>query len=123
MKRIALASLTLFNAACLPGPVGALAIFATPVFAQAAPSWNGQWAGGWKGGAGAQVIFAGDDVIGLYWRGDYIEDAHGARASGGAISISWSSGKAILTREGPASARIVIREPGKPDVSFALKKD
>jgi hypothetical protein len=124
MKRIALASMTLFNAACLPGPVGALAVFASPMFAQAAESWNGTWAGGWKGGAGAQIVFAGDDVIALYWRGDYIEDAHGALTRGGAgVTIAWTGGQAVLTREGPGSARIVIRQQGQPDASFTLKKD
>jgi hypothetical protein len=124
MKRIALASLTLFNAACLPGPIAALATFATPVFAHAAQSWDGTWAGGWKNGAGAQIVFAGDDVVALYWRGDYVEDAHGAPSRGGAIvTIHWSGGEALLTRDGSTSAHIVIREQGRPDAAFVLKKD
>lgn len=123
MKRLALASLTIFNAACLPGPIGALAVFSTPIFAQAAQTWNGTWAGGWKAGAGAQIVFAGDDMVALYWRGDYVEDAHGSPGRGGALDITWSGGHATLMRQGPTNARIVIREAGKPDVAFVLKKD
>jgi hypothetical protein len=123
MKRLALASMTMLNAACLPGPIGALAVFSTPIFAQASETWNGTWAGGWKGGAGAQIVFAGNDLIALYWGGDYVEDAHGAPGRGGAVEIAWSGGHATLTRLGPTSARIAIREAGKPEVTFALKKD
>jgi hypothetical protein len=36
--------------------------------AQQSLSWNGEWAGNWQGGNGAQLIFAGNELIGVYWR-------------------------------------------------------
>ena len=87
-------------------------------------SWNGTWVGHWAQGDGVQIVFAGDEAISVYWRGDYLEETHGAISSGGAVAtIAWPSGKAVLTREGTAKAHVVIHETGRADVSFALKKD
>ena len=33
--------------------------------------WDGTGAGGWDRNAGVQLIFAGDTLIGFYWRDDY----------------------------------------------------
>jgi hypothetical protein len=54
---------------------------AAPAFAQAPspPSFEGTW-GGAAGDETAQVIVAGGQVIGFYWRGDYV-DATDARLS------------------------------------------
>jgi hypothetical protein len=115
MKRFAVLSLRLLAAA---GPIG------SPAFAQARQSWDGTWAGGWSGGTGAQFIFAGDDVIGVYWRDEYIDDAQGSVSPDGATAtLTWRLGEAVLTRTGSASARATVREPGRPAASFALKKD
>jgi hypothetical protein len=118
MKRLALISLLLL------GAVASSALIGSPAFAQARQSWDGTWAGGWTGQSGAQIIFAGDEFIGIYWRDDYIGDAKGAVSPNGATAtIKWSRGEAVLTREGPTSARVTVREAGRPAVSFALKKD
>ena len=116
MKRLAVLSLLLLAAAA--GPIG------SPAFAQGRQSWDGAWAGGWSGETGAQFIFAGDDVIGVYWRDEYIDDAQGSVSPDGATAtITWPLGEAVLTRTGPASARVTVREPGRPAASFAVKKD
>ncbi|MGD1036855.1 MAG: hypothetical protein ABR878_06585 [Roseiarcus sp.] len=118
MKRLAAITLLLLGAAPWSGPIG------SPAFAQGRQSWDGTWAGGWSGATGAQIIFAGDDFLGIYWRDDYISDATGAVSRDGATAtIKWSRGEAVLTREGPTSARATVREQGRPAVSFALKKD
>jgi hypothetical protein len=116
MKRLAVLSLLLLAAAA--GPIG------SPAFAQGRQSWDGAWAGGWSGETGAQFIFAGDDVIGVYWRDDYVDDAKVSVSPDGATAtITWPLGEAVLTRTGPASARVTVREPGRPAASFAVKKD
>jgi hypothetical protein len=108
MKRIAVASLFLLVASSASGQ----------------QSWDGTWAGGWTDKSGAQIIFAGDSLIGFYWRDDYVEDAKGDVAKGGATAtIKWSRGEAVLTREGPTSARAAVREQGRQPVTFELKKD
>ncbi len=72
MKRLVVISLLFLGAAGSSAPIGA------PAFAQARQSWDGTWAGGWSDKSGAQIIFAGDEFIGIYWRDDYIGDAKGA---------------------------------------------
>ena len=86
--------------------------------------WNGTWVGNWDTKNGTQIVFAGDTFITMYWNGDYLSDAAGALSQGGKeVTITWTGGQAVLTRDGDAAARIVIREKGKPDAAFALKKD
>jgi hypothetical protein len=87
-------------------------------------SWNGTWIGNWQGGDGAQIVFAGEDLVAFYWHDDYLDDVHANASEGGrVVTVLWSSGQAVLTRDGDATARITVREPGKADLSFALKRD
>lgn len=91
---------------------------------QQSSSWDGEWAGNWQHGQGTQIIFAGDELIGIYWRGDYISETHAVLSRGGAVvTINWTSGEALLTRDGPTTAHIVIREKGRPEAAFIVKKD
>lgn len=86
--------------------------------------WNGGWVGNWQQGDGAQIVFAGNELVALYWHGDYVADAKAAVAPDGAtVTIVWSSASATLTRDSAVTAHVVIREEGKSDVAFALKKD
>lgn len=88
------------------------------------PSWNGTWIGNWQGGDGVQIVFAGEDLVAFYWHGDYLDDTLATASQGGkVVTVAWSSGQAVLTRDGETTARITIRETGKPDLSFALKRD
>jgi hypothetical protein len=103
--------------------IGLLAVSGT-AGAQQQSSWNGTWIGNWQEGDGAQIVFAGEDLIAFYWHGDYLDDTHATASEGGAIvAIEWLTGQAVLTRDGEATARITIHETGKPDLSFALKRD
>ena len=91
--------------------------------AQGPATWNGTWVGNWANGEGAQIIFAGDELIGLYWRGDYLADTQSMVSPAGVVTITWPSGSATLTRDSDTAAHIVIRERGKRDTAFALKRD
>ena len=86
-------------------------------------NWNGTWVGNWQTGHGIQVIFAGNDLIGVYWHDNYVETAASASADGLTMTISWSGVRAVLTRDGPEAAHIVIHETGRPDTAFALTRD
>jgi hypothetical protein len=104
----------------------ALAAFAVtaPVLAQAPPprSFEGTW-GGATGDETAQVIVAGDEVIGFYWRGDYV-DATDPRLSGDGrvLTFAFAGGHATLTRTGEATATIVVTD-AKGAVSIDLRRD
>jgi hypothetical protein len=88
------------------------------------PSWNGTWIGNWQGGDGVQIVFAGEDLVAFYWHGDYLDDVQAKVSAGGrVVTVVWSSGQAILTRDGEATAGIAVHETGKPDLSFPLKRD
>jgi hypothetical protein len=103
----------------------AIGLLAGPEMAGAQQSsWNGTWIGNWQGGDGVQIVFAGEDPVAFYWHGDYLDDTHATASEGGSVvTILWPSGQAVLTRNGEATARITIQETGKPDLSFALKRD
>jgi hypothetical protein len=103
--------------------IAALAVTA-PAFAQP-PSPRG-FEGTWGGAAGdetAQVIVTGGQVIGFYWRGDYV-DATDVRlsADGRVLSFSFAGGHATLTRTGDATASITATD-GKGTLSIDLKRD
>jgi len=118
MKRLAVISLLLLLAVAAVAPIG------SPAFAQGRQTWNGTWAGGWNAGTGTQITFAGDDFISIYWGDDYVSDATGVVSPDGATAtIHWSGCEALLTREGPTSARVTVRARGHSPVSFPLKKD
>ena len=118
LKRHALRRRTL-----LGGTLALAFVLAPAGFAQQT-SWNGTWAGYWETGHGAQIIFAGNDFIGIYWHDDYIENAEGSLSVDGAtVTITWPGAHALLTRDGADGAHIVIRETGRPDVSFPLTRD
>ena len=92
--------------------------------AQQQTSWDGTWAGGWESGQGTQLILAGDDLIAVYWHGDYIDQVHSGLVPGGAgLAITWPSVEALLTRDGDSSAHLVIHEMCQPDVTISLMRD
>jgi hypothetical protein len=117
MKLVAIGILGLAGAA-------AFANAAAPAIAQQSSNWNGTWAGNWERGQGTQIVFAGNELIAVFWRGDYISQTHAALSRDGAsVAVKWDAGEATLTRDGPAIAHIVIHEKGRPDASFQVKKD
>jgi hypothetical protein len=93
-------------------------------FAQQKSSWNGTWIGNWATGDGTQIVFAGNELIAMYWHGDYLSDTQSSVSpDGGTVTITWQSGHALLTRDGEARGHIVVHEEGQPDATFDVKRD
>ena len=87
-------------------------------------SWNGTWIGNWARGNGTQIIFAGDEMIAMFWNGDYLSQVHFSVSDDGAVvTITWPSAQATLTRDGETVGHVVIREKGQPDCSFDVQRE
>ena len=87
-------------------------------------TWNGTWIGNWESGRGTQIVFAGDTLICMYWHDDYLPEGQSSMSADRAIvTITWPSGRAILTRDGLTAGHLVICQKGMPDVSFDVKRD
>jgi hypothetical protein len=103
--------------------LAALAV-ATRAFAQPPPaaSFEGTW-GGARGDNSAQVIVAGGDVIGFYWRGDYVEATDPQLSGDGRVlSFAFAGGHVSLTRTGAATATVVVTD-ARGAVSIDLRRD
>src|SRR5262249_11290513 len=85
--------------------------------------WDGTWVGGWDRGAGVQVIFAGDTLIGFYFRNDYKAITRSIGSSRGRSTFVWDRGEAALTRSPGSGAVLVVRERGRPELSIPLKRE
>jgi hypothetical protein len=85
-------------------------------------AWDGTWVGGWDRGAGVQLIFAGDTLIGFYLRNDYKDVQRSAASPDGGKTFTWNKGEAVLTRT-PNGAQLTVRERGQPEVSIPLKRE
>ena len=88
--------------------------------------WDGTWGGANSKGETVQLIFAGDKLIGFYWRDNYM-DTSGERVAAGGNRLDFSfsgyaAGTVTVTRAG-AGAVAVVKEPGKGEVREGLKKD
>src|SRR5215469_3468211 len=105
---------------------GALVLAALPVLgsrrAHAANAFDGSWGGLDANGETVQVIFVDGQIIGFYWRGDYL-DANAAKldSGGSSLSFSFKGGQAIVIRSG-AVMTIVIRDQ-RGESRADLKKD
>jgi hypothetical protein len=97
---------------------GAVLTFARVALADpdAAHPWDASWAGGFEdGGDGVQLIVAGNEVIGFYFHGDYIDvTQNDAIAADGSLSFSWTHGHATLRLNGEERS-IAIHEDGVAD--------
>jgi hypothetical protein len=87
------------------------------------PTWDGTWAGGWENRDGVQITFGGQKLISFY-RGDY-RDTGTAQisADGKVVTFAFSGGDVRLERTGEDDARITLRERGKPERSFTVKRE
>jgi hypothetical protein len=85
--------------------------------------WDGTWVGGWERGTGVQVIFAGETLIGFYFRDDYKEITRTTTSPNGGRTFVWDKGEATLTRSPGGGAVLLIRERGKPELSIPLKRE
>ena len=84
--------------------------------------WDGTWAGGWDQGNGVQLVFAGDKLIGFYWRNDYKGIVSSTASPDGSRTFAWDNGEVVATRAGN-EATLAVRERGKPAVSVPLKRE
>jgi len=92
-------------------------------FAGGAGPLEGTWGGADAHGRTAQIIVAGDSVIGVYWIDDYHDAANPRFSQGGArLDFELAGRKAALVRAG-TGARITVREPNGAEISINLKKD
>jgi hypothetical protein len=93
-----------------------------PLRARAANAFDGTWAAVDANGETVQIIFVNGDIIGFYWRGDYL-DASAAKLGGAGttLSFAFAGGQAVVTREG-AGMNIVIRDK-RGESRVGLKKD
>jgi hypothetical protein len=94
---------------------GAVLTFAPVALADpdAAHPWDASWAGGFEdGGDGVQLIVAGNEVIGFFFHGDYIDvTQNDALAADGSLSFFWTHGHATLRLIGDERS-IAIHEDG-----------
>jgi len=92
--------------------------------AQAAPSWDGTWAGGWENGDGVQIIIAGDKVIGVFRGGDYPDITQSQLAADGrTLTFAWAGGDGVLQRTGDREAAFTLHERGKAERKFPVKRE
>jgi hypothetical protein len=92
--------------------------------AQQNANWNGTWIGDWAGGNGTQIVFADNELIAIYWDGDYLSDTQSSLSPDDkVVTITWQSGQALLTRDGEATGHIVVHETGRPEITFDVKRD
>ncbi len=69
-----------------------------------------------------QIIFVDGDIIGFYWRGDYLDAGVAKVEAGGArLAFAFKGGQAVVSRSG-AAMTIVIRDRGG-ESRVELKKD
>jgi hypothetical protein len=88
------------------------------------PIWDGTWAGGWEtGGDGVQITFVGQKLISFY-RGDYRDTGTAqVSADGKVVTFTFSGGDVRLERTGEDDARITLRERGRPERAFTVKRE
>ena len=92
--------------------------------AVAADAWNGTWVGDAPdAGSGVQLIFAGNSLVGFFWAGDYLDMRASLSKADGVITITWTRGQAILTRDGPASARLQVFQRGLVDMTVLVRPE
>ncbi len=110
-------------------PIIAIVICCLFIFTNAAlgqsgrTGWDGTWVGGWDRGAGVQVIFAGENLIGFYFRNDYKEITRSTASPNGGRTFVWDRGEATLSRSPSGGAVLVIHESGRPELSIPLKRE
>ncbi|HXW19412.1 MAG TPA: hypothetical protein VEK35_02800 [Roseiarcus sp.] len=90
--------------------------------ARAANAFDGTWAGVDANGETVQAIFADGQILGFYWRGDYIEPTAAKIGAGGAsLSFSFSGGQATISRTGAGMTAVIHDKRGESRIN--LKKD
>jgi hypothetical protein len=103
--------------------IAAVLAIGMPASAKDFHPWDATWAGGFdNGGDGVQIIIAGDEVIGFFFHGDYIDVASQPVAADGSLTFTWEGGAGKLTAKGDQH-RLAIHEEGAADRAIELKQD
>jgi hypothetical protein len=104
--------------------VAAALAVAAPASADDAHPWDATWFGGFGTNAeGVQIIVAGNDVIGFFFGGDYVDvSASGPVAADGSLTFTWDGGTATLSAKGEDRI-ITIRQSGAADRIIPLTRD
>jgi len=90
--------------------------------ARAANAFDGTWAGVDANGETVQAIFADGQILGFYWRGDYVEPTGAKLGAGGAsLTFSFSGGQATIARKGAGMTAVIHDKRGESRID--LKKD
>jgi hypothetical protein len=92
--------------------------------ARAADTWGGTWVGDAPdSGSGVQLIFVGNDLIGFFWNGDYLDMRAIYSKSDGVVTITWNRGQAIVTRDGPKSAHVQVFQRNLADQILTIRPE
>src|ERR1700759_864985 len=68
-----------------------------PLRARAANAFGGSWAAVDTDGETVQITFVNGDIVGFYWRGDYLDAGSATLSGAGSIlSFSFTGGQAIV---------------------------
>ena len=99
-------------------------VAATLSTARAADTWDGVWVGDAPdANSGVQLIFVGNDLIGFFWNGDYLDMRTSLSLSDGVVTITWTRGQAILSRDGPRSAHLQVFQRGLADMTVVVRPE
>jgi hypothetical protein len=102
----------------------ALLAISLTVHASAADSWDGTWVGGFQnGGNGVQLIFVGNELIGFFFNGDYLDVRSSYSKTDGVVMLTWQRGQATLTRDGATAGHLLVAQRNLPDVRIEVKPD
>src|SRR5947207_10770658 len=94
-----------------PVLAAAAALAAAP--AAGGTTWDGIWVGDAPDAtSGVQLIFVGNDLIGFFWNGDYLDMRASLSTADGVVTVTWTRGQAILTRDGPRAAHLQVFQRG-----------
>ena len=90
--------------------------------ARAANTFDGSWGGLDANGETAQLLFSSGQIIGFYWRGDYL-DASAVKldGAGSSLAFSFKGGQAVVSRNGDAMTIVIRDRHGESRAD--LKKD
>ena len=103
---------------------GALSFAVLPALAssraRAANAFDGSWGGLDAHGETVQIIFVDGQIIGFYWRGDYV-DASAAKfdGAGSSLSFSFRGGQAVVKVTSDAVVTLVTATPAD---GYAVQK-
>src|SRR2546421_12643922 len=89
--------------------------------ASATDTWDGIWVGDAPdANSGVQLIFVGNDLIGFFWNGDYLDMRASLSTTDGVVTITWTRGQGILTRDGPRAAHLQVFQRALADMTVLV---